>query len=648
MLKPPVPMGNLMLVLTLLIGALAPAQLRAETSSVQVAWRLLDYIAVDYPGAVRDGKVISQSEFAEMTEFAATAHQRIDTLPATNAKRHLQHQVAALQGLIGGKAQPAAVAAAARSLATDLIRVFPVPITPTKPLDFDRGRKLFARSCASCHGPNGDGHGLAAVGLQPPPIAFTARKRARERSVFALEQVIEQGIPGTSMASFAALPSQDRWDLALYVSAFAYPASLASEGEWIWKSDSALRARIDLKSIVTTTPASLAEGIGVGKADAVTAYLRRHPAAVLESTTGPVALTRTRLNEALTAYAKGDRKGAADLALSAYLDGFEPVEPILSARDHALMVRIERAMGELRAGIAEGRPLDEVRSQAAALDAPFTAAESALAPGEASAVSSFLGAFTILLREGLEALLIVVTMVAFLRQTNRADVLPYVHGGWLTALGAGALSWATATYFIDISGASREMTEGFGSVFAACVLLWVGVWMHGKSSLAAWQRYIRGKLNHALNGRAGWLLFSLSFLVVYREVFETILFYAAIWHHGNGGIVLTGAAAAVVALLVIAWMMLRYSRTLPINRFFAYSSTLIAVLAIVLTGKGVAALQEAGYLPIHPLAGFPRIATLGLFPTREGIVAMLGMIILLAVSFAYNYRKIKKEMQSTA
>ena len=227
--------------------------------------------------------------------------------------------------------------------------------------------------------------------------------------------------------------------MALYVSAFAYPANAAAEGEPIWNRDPALHARIDVKNFVGTTPAALADEIGDAKAEAVTAYLRRHPAAVLESTTGPLALTRTRLNEAMTAYAKGDRKGATDLALSAYLDGFEPVEPILSSRDHALMVRIESAMSALRAGIAEGQPLDEVRSQAAALDAPFTAAESALAPGEAFAVSSFLGAFTILLREGLEALLIVVTMVAFLRQTDRADVLPYVHGGWVTALGAGAL-----------------------------------------------------------------------------------------------------------------------------------------------------------------------------------------------------------------
>ncbi len=628
--------------LLLLVCAFAASLVRADTASVQIAWRLLDYIAVDYPGAVQDGRIVSQGEFAEMTESAASAHERIGALPKSGAKAALQLRAATLQTLVAGKAPAPTVALAARSLAADLIKTYPVPLTPAQPLAFDRGRALFTQSCASCHGPNGDGRGPAAVGLKTPPIAFADRERARERSVFALKQVIDQGIPGTTMASFATLPAQDRWDLALYVSAFAYPASRAADGERIWHDDLALRTRIDLQKLVNMTPATLAGEIGDAKAEAVTAYLRRNPAAVLATTTGLLTLARTHLAEMLTAYGKGDRKGAADLALSAYLDGFEPVEPVLSTRDHALLVRIEAATGALRAAIASGRPFDEVGRQAATLDALFTDAEAALAPDEASTVSSFLGAFTILLREGLEALLLVVTMIAFLRQTDRRDVLPYVHGGWIGALVAGVLTWIAATCFIEISGASREMTEGFGSVLAAGVLLWVGIWMHGKSSAEAWQRYVCDRLKRALNGRSAWLLAGLSFLVVYREVFETILFYAAIWHHGNGVVVLAGGLAAVVALLIVAWVMMRYSRTLPIARFFAYSSALIAVLAVVLIGKGVAALQEAGYGPVHPLAGFPRLAALGLFPTREGIIAPLGMIVLLAIGFGHNRRKLKR------
>ena len=157
----------------------------------------------------------------------------------------------------------------------------------------------------------------------------------------------------------------------------------------------------------------------------------------------------------------------------------------------------------------------------------------ALSPQEASIGSSFAGAFTILLREGLEALLIVVAMIAFLRKAERADVLPYVHGGWIAALAAGGMTWAAATYLISISGASRELTEGFGSLIAAVVLVSVGLWMHGKAQADAWQRYVHEKLSHALSRKSAWFLFLLAFVVVYREVFETVLFYAAMWSQGR-------------------------------------------------------------------------------------------------------------------
>lgn len=263
----------------------------------------------------------------------------------------------------------------------------------------------------------------------------------------------------------------------------------------------------------------------------------------------------------------------------------------------------------------------------------FDQAAMALAPDRASAASTFLGAFTILLREGVEALLIVIAMIAFLRKAERHDVLPYVHAGWVSALAGGALTWAAATYLISISGASRELTEGVGSLVSAVVLISVGVWMHGKAQAGAWQAYIRDKLSAALSKRSAWFLFLLAFVVVYREVFETILFYAALWSQGGQLAMLSGAALAVVCLAVIAWALLSYSKRLPIAQFFSYSSILIAVLAVVLAGKGVAGLQEAGMLAVRPLAALPRIEMLGVFPTWEGLVAQLLTLTTVAVGF---------------
>jgi high-affinity iron transporter len=626
------------------LPALAAEGPPADTASVQTTWQLLSYIAVDYSGAVANGAVISQSEYAEMTEFAQTAAKRIDTLPDKSARADLQKRVAALQRAIADKATADRVAILANDGAAELIKAYPIPLTPKAAPDLARGAQLYQTHCAACHGAAGAGDGPQAASLDPPPIAFTDRARARQRSIFGLAQVIDQGVEGTSMPSFAALPAQDRWALAFYVGGFAYPASTAAEGEQLWKSDATLRQSFDMKSLVMTTPAALAASMGEDKAVALVTYLRHHPDAVTaQQASGTLTLARTRLAAAVAAYEKGDGKQASNLALSAYLDGFEPIEPIIASRNKALMVRIETAMAQVRSSIAGHASVADVRAELAALDGLFAEAELAMAPDQASAAASFVGAFTILAREGLEALLIIVAMIAFLHKAERAEMLPYVHAGWAVALGAGALTWALATWVIAISGASRELTEGFGSVFAAVVLLWVGLWMHGKSQAQQWQHYIHDKMRGALTTRrSGWLLFGLAFVVAYREIFETILFFAALWTQGNGGAVLGGALSAVVALGVIAWILLHYSRTLPIGKFFAYSSLLIAVLAVVLIGKGVAALQEAGYLPIALLHGAPRIELLGIFPTTQGVAAQILMAMLLVAGVLWNRHQIKK------
>ncbi|MES2326233.1 MAG: cytochrome c/FTR1 family iron permease [Pseudomonadota bacterium] len=626
-------------VFLLILVALLPVAAHGATpkDDVQTAWRLLDYLAVDYGGAVRDGRVISKSEYAEMREFSATVEAQLRSLPAKSQKAALVGKAQGLEQAIDGKASPDRVAAIARGLGADLLAAYPVPLAPQSAPDIGRGAALYSSTCAACHGAAGDGHGLNAAKLNPPPIAFADRTRASQRSTFALYQVISQGIDGTAMQRFADLPAQDRWALAFRVGTFAYPKDLAAEGERLWKSDATLRQKIpDLKTLVSLTPQALAKEVGQDKAVAVIAYLRSSPQAVEEPNAGSLTAARTRLAESVAAYRAGDRDGAKRLALSAYLDGFEPVEPSLSARDASLMHEIEGGMGELRSRIARGEPVERVQQQAQLLDGLFSRAESRLGAGPADAVSTFLSALTILLREGIEALLIVVAMAAFLRRSEREDALPYVHGGWITALVAGGLTWFAATEFLSISGASRELTEGFGGIIAAVVLVSVGIWMHGKAQAGAWQRYIQDRMSGALTKQSAWFVFGLAFIVVYREVFETILFYVAMWTEGSKAAVLSGAGVGAAGLAVIGWTMLRYSVKLPISQFFRYSSILIAVLAVVLAGKGIAAIQEAGLLGVTPLPGVPQIEVVGLFPSAQVILAQLLVIVALVAGFWWS------------
>jgi len=213
-----------------------------------------------------------------------------------------------------------------------------------------------------------------------------------------------------------------------------------------------------------------------------------------------------------------------------------------------------------------------------------------------------------------------------------------VHYGWASALVAGVATWWAATSLISISGAARELTEGFGSILAALVLLFVGVWMHGKGQADEWQRYIRQKMGHALSKGSAWFLFSLAFVAVYREIFETILFYAALSAEGGAAPVVAGAAAGAALLALIAVLMLRYSQRLPIGKFFTYSSILIAILAVVLAGKGVAALQEAGLIGVVPLNHVPRITMIGLFPSVQPIAAQIVILAALLLGFGWNRR----------
>jgi high-affinity iron transporter len=626
----------LLISLLFALGSAAPAQAATVEQEVQTTWRLLDYIAVDYREAVASGKVVNSLEYQEMTEFSATVSAKLRSLPQSSEKARLVAEARELEAAIARKVEPTDIARRAKLLAAKLLAAHPVPLAPSSAPDLKRGAALFAENCASCHGAKGEGPPPAFAKLDPPPIAFSDRERARDRSVFGLYQVITQGLEETAMQSYASMPEADRWALAFHSGTLAYPDAAA--GEIIWRQDAAVRALVpNLAALVAMTPAELDAKIGKDRAAAVVAFLRANPDAWLAQA-GSLDLARTRLRESLGAYARGDRAEANRLALSAYLDGFEPVEAVLQTRDGALMLRVEQAMAGFRQAILRDETEPQLRQRLAATEALLDEAETALAPEAETDIATFLGAFAILLREGLEALLVVVAMMAFLRKADRTEAMPYVHGGWIAALATGVATWFAATYLISISGQSRELAEGVGGLLAALVLLWVGVWMHGKAQADEWRRYIAEKMQGALSRGSAWFLFGLAFIVVYREAFETILFYTALWTSGNGGTILAGALAAVGVLAVVAWAMLRLSRALPIGQFFRYSAILIAILAVILAGKGIGALQEAGVVGSTTVPAVPRISGIGLFPTLEAIGAQLLMLAALAIGFRSTAR----------
>jgi high-affinity iron transporter len=153
--------------------------------------------------------------------------------------------------------------------------------------------------------------------------------------------------------------------------------------------------------------------------------------------------------------------------------------------------------------------------------------------------------------------------------------------------------------------------------------------MHSKLNARRWNEFLREHVGKALAGGTLWTLTLVSFVAVYREVFETVLFYQALSAQtGTTGqvMVFAGAGAAAVLLVFCAWLIFKLGVRLPLKQFFGASAAIMIVLAVIFAGKGVAALQEAGRLPTDMIAFLPRIELLGIYPNWESLGVQLAMV----------------------
>lgn len=617
--------GLALLVLPLLFAPPAFAQ------EAQTILHLLDYIGVDYPEAVEDGKIKNEDEYKEMLEFTAQVAAQVKGLPDNLRKQALVADAAALAKLVQEKAPAAGIADAAGKLRWAIVGAYNLRLAPRVPPDLARGKALYAKHCAACHGAEGRGDGPAAKGLEPAPSNFHDLDRMAQRSAYGLYNTITLGVAGTSMAPFKQFSEEERWALAFYVSVVGLPESRLKEGERLWQGGKARTALSGLDNVATLSSNEIAARHG-DDAARVQDYLRAHPQVLKPS---PVAFARQKLAEALEAYRKGDRVAARQAALAGYLEGFELVEASLANVDASLMRETEREMIELRAAIERGEPAEALEKRGERVDRLLAAAAEKLGEGGLSEATAFTASLIILLREGLEAILVLAAIIAFVAKTGRRDALPWVHAGWIAALALGALTWVIATFVVDISGANRELTEGVTALVAAAVLLYVGYWLHGKSYAQAWTRFIKEQVGQALAKGTLWAMAVVSFLAVYREMFEIVLFYQALWAQaGEAGQVpvLGGAAVAAALLAAIGIAIFKYSLRLPIGPFFNVMSALLALLAVVFTGHGIAALQEAGVLGATRLA-FDPVPLLGIYPSVEAIGSQLFALALVGLSF---------------
>lgn len=595
---------------------------------------MLDYVSVDYPEFVKNGQVLDVAEYEEQREFATRSIALLEQLPERPAKAAVVADARRLLALIESRADGAQVSALAGQLGAQVMQVWQLTVAPRAAPDVQRAASLFQAQCAACHGATGRGDGPAGKGLDPSPSDFHDPARMAQRSLYGLYNTITLGVGGTGMQAYTQLSEADRWALAFFTAGMRQSPETVARGEELWSRGEGRGQLADFRALVTTTPAELARR-GGEPLTAVGAFLAARPSALAATGPAPLAYAREQLALAVNAVRGGDRARARQHAISAYLEGFELVEAQLNPIDSALRLEIERDMMGLRSAIDGGTPPNDVAAQVDRITALLDRAADRLDGEGLSPAAAFGASLLILLREGLEAILVLAAVIAFVRKSGRRDAMPWIHAGWMAAVVAGGATWYAATHLVSISGASRELTEGVAALLAAAMLLYVGAWLHRRASAQAWQTFVREHVGAALQQRTLWALAGIAFLAVYRELFEIILFYQALWAQvgpaGEGALV-GGMAAAAALLAVLGWAILKYSVRLPIGPFFAATAGLLALLAFVFVGHGVAALQEAGALAFTPVR-FVTMPLLGIQPSAEGLGAQ-GAVLLTVLLFA--------------
>jgi high-affinity iron transporter len=606
---------------------------------------LLDYLGSDYKNAVKDGKVLSKDEYAEMQEFAKRSSELFAQLKELDKsdKAGVEAEIKSLTAQVDQKTDPKTVAELAKSTKEKLIAAYNIVPYPRRLPALADGKKLYDDNCAQCHGATGKGDGPGRESMNPKtplPANFTDPERIGGLSPFKVFNTASFGIQGTAMASFAALSDEQRWQVAFYVFTLRFSPDATKSGAALFQAKQLPGEFTTAALLATHSDEQLLEKLKPftsQEADALNllAHLRR---GILETKPAdPLSIARRLMREAVAIYGKGDKEKAYQKAVEAYLDGYELAEPTLKAKDSHLGNHIENLFGQMRNAIKQGAGAEEIQKRHLELEVSLDQAVQALAREDRfSGYYAFANSALIILREGLEAALILAAIIAMLRVMGATEVIRYIHLGWILALLAGGLTWLATETVLTISGRHRESMEGFISVFAAVALFYVGYWLHTRSEARRWRAFIEERVKAGISTRRIFGLIGISFFAVYREAFEVVLFYQALWmqNEGNHASILWGLAVGLAALILATLAILKLGLKIPLKYFFGATGTLLYILAFIFAGNGIKELQAAQWLPTTPLNAPAPIPMLGIYPTVETLAAQgLMLFAFVATSF---------------
>jgi high-affinity iron transporter len=617
---------------------------------------LIDYIGGDYRNAVQGSKIINQDEYQEMTEFSARSLELFERLKENEGRDRagIEKDLRTMTLHIKEKSGEDLVPQLAQQIKDRLITTYKIVTHPKTLPNLETAKAVYDQNCAQCHGETGRGNGPAAETMQPKeprPANFLDADLMNGLSAFKAFNTTSFGIEGTGMPNFSALSDEARWDAAFYVLSLRFSPQQSAGGKKLYETKKLPAEFTDVATLATVADGELLTKLQSyfprpEEAEAVLAYLRKGP--LEERKPDPLLAARTHLREAADLYQQGRKQEAYQKSVDAYLDGFELAEPALFAKDASFGRGLESQFTEFRNAIRQGVPAEEIQKRQLEITTKIDEARQMLTREDSfSAYYSFLNSALIILREGLEAALILAAIVTMLKVTGATEAVRYVHLGWVLALVGGGLTWLATQTVVTFNGRHRESMEGFISVFAAVALFYVGYWLHTRTEAKRWQAFIQDKVKNVLSGKKVFGLVGISFFAVYREAFEVVLFYQALWlqNESNRGAVIWGLLAGLAALIAVIFAILKLGLHIPLKYFFGATGTLLYIMAFIFAGNGIRQLQAAGWVLSTPVSFPLQVPFLGIYPTVETLAAQALMLLAFVTTSIWMARENHKALR---
>jgi len=350
--------------------------------------------------------------------------------------------------------------------------------------------------------------------------------------------------------------------------------------------------------------------------------------------TGVVQNINEKIQASISAYLAKDVTKAMGDAQDIYFDEFEGsgMENKIGAIDVALKTEIERNFGEIVALMKAGADEAKLQTVAKALrDNLEIALEKSANTGSPESLLFF--AFTIILREGFEALIIVAAVVAYLVKTGNQNRMGIVYSSLSVAVVLSfVMAWVMNLLF-ENAGQYREVMEGAVMLVAVSLLFYVGFWLLSNAGAKKWNEYIKTHVSESISAGSAKALWWTVFLAVFREGAETVLFYQALFFEAKNaegyGAIGVGFAAGLIILLIVFFVFKKFSIKIPIKPFFLVTSAIIFYMSIVFVGKGLMEFVEGKIFVPTKIEGFPTIELLGIYPYYESLIPQAIMIVAL-------------------